>query len=48
MAFSSPYSGLDSKEMSEHFVKHGDGVKDICYSVENCKKTYEVIKNIKI
>ena len=28
--------------MGEHLVKHGDGVKDVAFEVEDCKKAYDV------
>lgn len=31
-----------SKEHSEHMAKHGDGVKDIALTVENCEQTFKV------
>jgi len=43
-AFSSSYGPYEHKstEMSDHLIKHGDGVKDIAFEVEDCKKTYDV------
>jgi len=43
-AFSSSYGPYEHKntEMADHLVKHGDGVKDVAFEVEDCKKTYEV------
>lgn len=32
------------KEHSEHLAKHGDAVKDIAFSVEDCEKTFNVAK----
>lgn len=29
-------------EMGEHLVKHGDGVKDIAFTVENCDSLVQV------
>jgi hypothetical protein len=29
-------------EMGAHLKKHGDGVKDIAFAVENCKGIYKV------
>jgi len=31
-----------SKEHSLHISKHGDGVKDIAFTVENCEQTYKI------
>jgi 4-hydroxyphenylpyruvate dioxygenase len=36
-----PYEHKD-KEMSEHLVKHGDGVRDMALTVEDAKKTHDV------
>ncbi len=33
------------KEHGEHIAKHGDAVKDIAFSVENCEKTFNVAKS---
>eukprot|EP00331_Platyophrya_macrostoma_P026724 CAMPEP_0176444220 /NCGR_PEP_ID=MMETSP0127-20121128/22927_1 /TAXON_ID=938130 /ORGANISM="Platyophrya macrostoma, Strain WH" /LENGTH=387 /DNA_ID=CAMNT_0017829675 /DNA_START=26 /DNA_END=1189 /DNA_ORIENTATION=- len=43
-AFSSSYGTFENKDssMGEHLLKHGDGVKDVAFEVEDCKKTYEV------
>jgi len=43
-AFSSTYGSYESKDqaMSEHLVKHGDGVKDMALTVEDAKKTHDV------
>lgn len=45
-AFCSSYGSFESKEtnkmMSDHLVKHGDGVRDVAFEVEDCKKTYEI------
>lgn len=30
-------------EMGDHLVKHGDGVKDIAFTVENCDFLVQVI-----
>ena len=29
-------------EMGKHLVEHGDGVKDIAFTVEDCRALYEV------
>ena len=34
-----------SKEHSAHLTKHGDAVKDIAFSVENCEQTFNVVKS---
>jgi len=38
--FSSPYSG-EAREMNDHIVKHGDGVRDIAFSVDDATGIYE-------
>ncbi|KAH9257752.1 4-hydroxyphenylpyruvate dioxygenase [Batrachochytrium salamandrivorans] len=45
-AFSSPYSsdslGADfGDNLTEHVVKHGDGVKDVAFRVENCRDVFD-------
>lgn len=30
--------------MNKHLTDHGDGVRDIAFSVENCRDLYEVNK----
>jgi 4-hydroxyphenylpyruvate dioxygenase len=47
IALSSPLNNntVFSKEHSQHHEKHGDGVKDIAFAVEDCKKTFEVAKS---
>jgi 4-hydroxyphenylpyruvate dioxygenase len=39
-AFCTPYHH-DEKEMNDHIVKHGDGVKDVAFQVENATAIYE-------
>lgn len=34
--FVSPY-GTDDKEFTEHLGKHGDGVRDIALTVDDCR-----------
>ena len=43
-AFCSTYGPYENKDpaMGEHLLKHGDGVKDVGFEVEDCKKTYDV------
>lgn len=43
-AFSTSYGPYENKdnEMSEHLVKHGDGVKDVAFGVEDCEKTFKL------
>jgi 4-hydroxyphenylpyruvate dioxygenase len=43
-AFSTSYGPYENQDntMSEHLLKHGDGVKDMALTVEDAKKTYEV------
>jgi len=33
------------KDFSEHLIKHGDGIKDIALSVEDCTHTYNIAVN---
>ena len=33
-------------EMGDHLVAHGDGVKDVAFSVEDCKALFEVVHAI--
>ncbi len=44
LAFTSPLNcdSEFSKDHSQHLTKHGDGVKSIALSVENCEQTYKV------
>jgi len=39
--FSSVYHKDSSEAMNDHLNKHGDGVKDITFKVENSKAVYE-------
>jgi 4-hydroxyphenylpyruvate dioxygenase len=43
-AFTSSYGPYEDKEniIADHLVKHGDGVKDIAFTVEDTKKTYDI------
>jgi 4-hydroxyphenylpyruvate dioxygenase len=43
-AFTSSYGPYEDKEkeISDHLVQHGDGVKDVAFLVEDATKTYEV------
>jgi 4-hydroxyphenylpyruvate dioxygenase len=43
-AFSTSYGPYEDKDntMAQHLAKHGDGVKDIAFTVEDTKKTYEL------
>jgi 4-hydroxyphenylpyruvate dioxygenase len=36
-----PYEDQDNS-IADHLVKHGDGVKDVAFSVEDARKTYEI------
>lgn len=38
-------SGTTSKEMGQHLMKHGDGVKDIAFNVEDCLGIFKVAVN---
>lgn len=40
LAFSSPFS-QENKEMASHLVMHGDGVRDIAFSVDNVRAIYD-------
>jgi 4-hydroxyphenylpyruvate dioxygenase len=31
----------DNQEFADHMKNHGDGVKDVCFSVDNVKGLYE-------
>lgn len=39
LILTSPYS--DKSEISEHILKHGDGVRDIAFEVDDAKKSFE-------
>jgi len=43
LAFASSYGPYEHKdnEMGEHLLKHGDGIRDVAFTVEDCIKTYE-------
>jgi 4-hydroxyphenylpyruvate dioxygenase len=43
LAFSSPYGsdGNECKEMNDHITRHGDGVKDVAFAVDDCRGIYE-------
>ncbi len=32
----------DEKEMNTHIMKHGDGVKDVAFTVDNCRLIFQV------
>jgi hypothetical protein len=32
--------------MGDHLVLHGDGVKDVAFSVENCRALYQVLHDV--
>lgn len=34
---------ISSSEMGEHMMKHGDGVKDIAFQVEDCDFLVKVV-----
>ena len=42
LAFSSVYNEDSNKEMNTHLITHGDGVKDIAFTVENARAIYDV------
>ena len=42
--FQSSYDPADGKGIGKHVMVHGDGVKDVAFTVEDCKKTFEVAK----
>lgn len=44
LVFQSSYDHNDKSGIGEHVKKHGDGVRDIAFTVEDCKKTFEVVK----
>jgi 4-hydroxyphenylpyruvate dioxygenase len=39
--FCSVYGPKESEEFNQHMIKHGDGVKDIAFLVEDAKAIYE-------
>lgn len=41
LAFSSVYNEDSNKEMNDHLIIHGDGVKDIALEVENSKALFD-------
>lgn len=41
IALSSPYSE-GQKDMNGHIAKHGDGVKDVAFTVDDATKVFEV------
>ena len=43
-AFSTPYHAGKNEDMHAHHARHGDGVKDVAFSVENTRSIYDVIK----
>jgi 4-hydroxyphenylpyruvate dioxygenase len=44
--FSSVYHKDSNKEMNDHLINHGDGVKDIALTVENARATHDhAVKN---
>ena len=38
--FCSAYTNYSSQQMNEHLINHGDGVKDIAFTVENSAAVY--------
>lgn len=42
--FQSSYDPKDGQGIGQHVKVHGDGVRDIAFTVEDCKKTFEVAK----
>lgn len=39
-SFSSPYKGGVNAEFEQHLAKHGDGVRDVAFTVEDCRAIY--------
>ena len=39
--FCSVYNSDSNKDMNQHLIEHGDGVKDIAFTVENATAVYE-------
>ena len=39
--FQSVYNNNSNETMNKHLVKHGDGVRDIAFTVEDCRAIYE-------
>ena len=44
LVFESSYDPKDKKGIGSHISKHGDGVRDVAFSVENCKLVYDLVK----
>lgn len=44
LEFQSSYSATDSFGMGDHLKKHGDGVRDVAFTVEDAKLTFETAK----
>lgn len=40
------FKSIFSSEMGDHLVKHGDGVKDIAFTVENCDFLVQVMPHV--
>lgn len=43
LCLSSPLNP-DNKELGDHIVKHGDGVKDVALLVDDCRAVFESAK----
>jgi 4-hydroxyphenylpyruvate dioxygenase len=43
-AFESSYDPEDKNGIGMHVLKHGDGVRDIAFTVEDCETTFELAK----
>ena len=42
-AFSTPYHAGKKEDMHAHQARHGDGVKDVAFCVENSRSIYDVL-----
>jgi 4-hydroxyphenylpyruvate dioxygenase len=40
-AFSTPYHSGKNEDMHAHHARHGDGVKDVAFRVENTRAIYD-------
>ncbi len=44
LCFQSSYDPKDKNEIGKHISLHGDGVKDIAFAVEDCKKVIDLVR----
>lgn len=43
LVFQSSYDPADENNIGRNVLEHGDGVRDIAFTVENCKKTLDIV-----